>query len=290
MSALRLPALANRLLEKQQVVCWFSSQQLLLTWDNKKQQLPLTSEAGFAAGQISDEQQAVTTLTEVLAKEGLHSNKPLAQYTATVFVSSASSPLERAIIKRVFHKAGFNKVSLIAYATALRAFAERQQLHTGVGFYFGYDISEGLVFADDQQAVFSLDYNLSDVQVSLQQLLRETQQLEISTATAQKIYASLAKPAQQANQAVRGRNIQTQQVETRMLTAKDLEKINHFFHTKLRQELQLLTSAALYQATSPEHWLVVGDGFLGNFVQQEYQAKTMLLKSEVELIQGVRWF
>jgi len=293
MKLFRLPRFAqqftSQLFDKKQCVCWFSSQQLFLLWDGKKRQLPLNTQAGFAAGQINDEQQAVNTLAQILEKEGLHGGGPLAQHSATVFIATGSSPLERSITRRVFQKAGFSKVSLVAYATAIRAFAQRQDIQAGVGCYFGDDLSEAVIFSPDEQATFNLEYSLGTVRVALQRLLREKQQLEISAESARKLYLSLGKKNPAAKHVIRGRNIQTQQVETRTLSNQDLGAIDSFFQTQLRQELQVVTAAALFETINPDHWIVVGDGFINDFVQQTYQAKTVFLRSAVEMIQGVQW-
>lgn len=289
MKLFNLPLSINRFLEKKQFVFWFSSTQLFFSWDKKKKQISLNTDAGFLAGQIADEQQAVRTLTEALTKEGINSDHPLAKHTATVFVTTASSPLERDITRRVFKKAGFVKVSLVTYATALKSFAERQNIHTGVGFYFGSDVSEAIVFSPKEQAAFSLNYSLMDIQSDLRQLLRERQRIEVSLQAARKLYLSLGKNNQSTIHNIRGRNIQTQQVETRTLVGSDLEKIRAFFQTKLVEELRVLIFSSLFEEINPDHWVVVGDGFLNDFVQQKYQAKTLFLKSEIEMIQGVEW-
>jgi hypothetical protein len=287
MKNLKLPKFVSALFHQERVVFWFSSREIFLSWDKRKKQLDLPANSGFADSQIADVDQAAATIAQVLAAEGIVVNQPLGLHKATIFISTASSPLERKLIKQTFKKAGFQRLSLIAYSTALRSFAERQAIRSGIGFYFGHDLSEAMVFSPEEQQSFAVDYSSLLVKQDLQHFLRENYRLETSSEVAAKVYEALAKS--DTAQAVRGRNIQTQQLETKTLSAAELEKIASFFKTKLRQELQVLINSSLFQHHQPDQWVIVGDPFLNKFVQQTYQAKTLFLHSELEMIQGVEW-
>ena len=199
----QLTSKVTGLFPKQQVVFWFSSRELLVSYQQRKKRITLDKNSGFALGQINDQAQAVSTISEVLHQAKLLGDNPLKQLTATVFVSSTSSPLERSIIKKTFRQAGLSKVSLVTYATALRSFASRQNMQAGVGIYVGQDLGEALVFSPQDQAVFSLDYSLQQVVQELQSLLREQQKLEVSLEAAMELYLALAK--QPSNYTIRGR-------------------------------------------------------------------------------------
>lgn len=286
---MRLPKVMDRFFAKTHLTCWFSSQELLLSWDKKKKRVPLTSAAGFSGGQIYQFDAAVATLTQVCEQEGIRVSDPLTLHAATVFVASASSPLEREIVRLVWQKAGFQKVSLVSYATALRTFAQRQALQAGAGIYVGSDVSEGIVFSPENQAVVPLHFSLLETQQDVAQLLRTTQKMEVSPEMARQIYAALGKRKEPTAQVVRGRSIQSQQVETRTFSATDMGKIAEVFREKLTHELEPLTTLPLFTVVNPTHWVVVGDAFLNDFVQEMYQAETVFLHSEFDIIQGVQW-
>lgn len=289
MQGSRLPKVMDRFFAKEHLTCWFSSRELLLSWDKKKKRVTLTAAAGFSGGQIHDFDLAVATLSQVCQQEGIRIGEPMTRSAATVFVSATSSPLERSLIRRVFQKAGFRKVSLVSYATALRSFAERQALHTGVGIYVGNDVSEGLVFSPENQVISLFHYSLLDTQQDVTKFLRENQKIEVSPEAARQLYSALGKKKEQTAQVVRGRNIQNQQIETRTLTAAEMEKLSQFFREKLGRELQPLISMPLFAAANPSHWVIVGDAFLNYSVQELYQAETLFLHSEFDVIQGVQW-
>lgn len=285
----RLPKAVDRFFAREHVTCWFSSQELLLSWDKKKKRVPLTSAAGFSGGQIDRFDEAAATLEQVCQQEGIRVGEPLTLVAVTVFVTSNSSPLERELVRRVFQKAGFRKVSLVSYATALRSFAERQALHTGVGIYVGTDVSEGMVFSPENQVTLLFHYSLLDTQQEVISFLRENQKIEVSAETARQLYSALGKKKDLAPQVIRGRNIQNQQVETRTLPAGELAKLSQLLRDRLKTELQPLVGTPLFAAANPSHWVVIGDGFLNQAVAELYQAETVFLHSEFDVIQGVTW-
>jgi actin-like ATPase involved in cell morphogenesis len=289
MKPFRLPKAVSALFTHTQAAFWFSSRQLLVLWEKKKKRFQLALEAGFAAGQISNFDQAVTTLGRLCAEAGLQLSQPLTLQTAVVFVATDSSPLERSIVKRVWQKTGFQKVSLVSYATALRAFAQRQAIRTGVGLYIGFDVSEGVVFSPDDQAGVPLGCSLYESAKLMQLLLRERTQLEVSLETAQGLYEGLGKASAVGAQAVRGRNIQTQQIETQTLTSSTISTLKEFFEQRLASALKTLLTSSLFATVYPHHWVVVGDPLLNQLVQTRYQANTVFLHSEFELTQGVQW-
>jgi hypothetical protein len=289
MKPFRLPKAVSALFTQHQAAFWFSSRQLLVMWEKKKKRFQLALEAGFAAGQISNFDQAVATLGRLCAQAGIKLSQPLSLQTAVVFVATDSSPLERSIVKRVWQKTGFQKVSLVSYATALRAFAQRQAIRTGVGLYVGFDVGEGVVFSPDDQAGVPFGCSLHESAKLMQLQLRERAQLEVSLETAQALYEGLGKALAASAQMVRGRNIQTQQIETQTLTGSTINELKDFFEQILVTALKPLLAASLFATVDPHHWVVVGDPLLNQLVQTKYQANTVFLHSEFELTQGVQW-
>ena len=193
MQVFGLSKLVGAFFSSEQAVFWFSSQEILMAWQKRKKRLPLTAQSGFAHGQIDHVEWAVRTVTGLCEQEGIQVNQPFAFHTAVVFVATASSPVERKITRRVFQKAGFQKVTLISYATALRAFAQRQAIHTGVGLYVGTDVSEQVVFSPKDQEGMPLKHSLLEASHDIQLLLREELKLEISPETARELYALLGR-------------------------------------------------------------------------------------------------
>lgn len=289
MKRLRVPAFIENVLSQEHVVCWFSSRELFLSWEKKKKQVPLTGESGFSGGQIHNFDQAVATVEQALSKEEKDGSKSLKIRTLTVFVATASSPLERSLVRRVFQKAGFQKISLVSYATALRAFAERQTVRTGVGVYQGYDAGEAMVFDPESQATVALSGSLSEHSQLLVQYVREHHGLEISFETAEKLYAFLGKKTEPGSFAVRGRALKNQQVETHTLSAAHTGALLAFFEHIFSQELLPLVTHSVFQSISPKQWVVVGDALLNRWVQTTHQAESIFLRSESEMIQGVQW-
>lgn len=289
MKLFQLPKLVSAFFSQEQAVFWFSSQEMLLVWQKKKKRLPLTAEAGFARGQVNHFDWAVATVTRLCEQENIRTTHPFSFHAAVVFVSTASSPVERKIIRRVFQKAGFQKVTLVLYATAMRAFAQRQAIRTGLGIYVGNDVSEGIVFSPKDQAGMSLKHSLLEASQEIQLLLREEQKLEVSLETARGLYELMGRRKEINTHVMRGRSIQTQQVETRTLKQSVIETTRAFFQQKLLRELQPLLTTPLFAETQPNHWVIIGDALLNQLVQDEYQVNTVYLHSEFELIQGVQW-
>jgi actin-like ATPase involved in cell morphogenesis len=285
----RLPKALSSFLTVQQSTFWFSSQEVLVLWQNQKQRFPLPESAGFSGGQVSDFQQAAETLSRICEEAGMAARHPLALQTATVFVATGSSPLERKIVKRVFQKAGFQRVTLVSYATALRAFAQRQAIRSGVGLYVGNDVSEAAVFSPADQDGVSLEHSLHAAAEKIQFFLREKHKIEVSVQAAQQLYGQLGRKESLSSHTLRGRSIAQQQVETITLKSADLQTLTTLFRQHLAQELLLLLARPLFRKIQPQHWVVVGDPLLNLFVQQEYKANTVFLQSEFELIQGVKW-
>lgn len=289
MKVFHLPEKMKSLFAQEQAVFWFSSQELFFWWDKKKKKIPLPHNSGFLGGQVADLSTASETITYVCQQEGLSGSSFLSLRKATVFISAASSPLERQIVRRAFQSAGFQKISLVAYTTALRAFAERQAIRSGAGVYIGNDVSEAVVFSPNDQQLFSLSYSLSVAHAECQRLLRQTQQLEISMETAEKLYSTLGKKKEKMTFPIRGRNIQTNQIETRSLATKDMMVFVSHFEKKLAHELTTLTASPLFGTLNPDHWVIVGDELLNAIVQEKHATETVFLASEQEMIQGVQW-
>lgn len=289
MQVFRFPEKIRSLFRQERAVFWFSSQELLFWWEKKKKRISLAENSGFSGGQVADVDAATATIARVCEQEGLPAHSFFSVRKATVFIPTESSPLERRVIRRVFQTAGFQKISLVAYTTAIRAFAQRQAIRSGVGIYVGSDVSEGIVFSSKDQQLFSLSHSLSAASTECQRLLREAQQLEVSAETAGKLYAALGKKKEKTAYPIRGRNIQTNQVETRSLTAKDCIALADFFEKKFDQELAPLTASSLFETISPDRWVIIGDELLKTHVQETYTAETVFLSSEQEMIQGVQW-
>lgn len=289
MKLFRLPPVVKKFLSQEHVTCWFSSRELLLSWEKKKKQISLTSDSGFSGGQIHDFERAVATLIRVLAEEGATVGDPLVLRTVTVFVSSVSSPLERDLVRRVFQKVGFLKVSLVSYATAVRSFAQRQSFKSGVGIYVGHDVSEGTIFSPEHQVTVPLHSSLIEHQHAIMQYVREHHSLEISPEAAFQLYETLGKKVDPGSHILRGRALQSQQVETKTLTAAQMQTLADFFRARLGRDLQPLTTSSLWSAVSPDSWVIVGDAFLNRCVQEIYQTETVFLRSEFDMIQGVTW-
>lgn len=284
----RLPA-KDRLFHQTHLVCWFSSQALLLSWDTKKQKLPLTAQSGFSGGQIEHVDRAVATLTQALADHLSDTRAPLAVRTATVFVASMSSPLERQLVRRVFQKTGFQKITLVSYATAVRTFAHRQNLQSGIGIYVGADVAEIELFSPENQTTLSLDLSLSTMQHAVAKWLQEETQLEVSAQGALTLYQAVGKKKEPAAQTVRGRNSKKGQVETRTLSATQVGVLREVLRKKIAHELQEAVVLPLFSEVSSQRWIVVGDGFVSHSVEELFQAETLFLPSEFELTQGVTW-
>ena len=289
MKLFRLPKAFSAFFSQEKVTFWFSSQELLVVWGRQKKRFPLTNEAGFAHGQVSNFDQAVASLTQICEQEGIRTAAPLAFHTATVFVATGSSPLERRIVRQVFQKTGFQRVNLVSYATAIRAFAQRQAIRTGVGLYVGNDVGEGVVFTPTDQEGISFNHALISAGREIQFFLREDQKIEVSLETAQQLYTALGKKKEPGTYIVRGRDIQTQQIETKTMNIAAISKIRDFFAQKLIREVRPLMTLPLFTQANPNHWVIVGDALLNQIVQTEYQVNTVFLHSELELIQGVQW-
>ncbi|HCR81624.1 MAG: hypothetical protein UX28_C0003G0105 [Candidatus Pacebacteria bacterium GW2011_GWA1_46_10] len=289
MKLLRVPKFITAFFSQEQAVFWFSSQELLFIWRKKKRRLLLTHHAGFTHGQVSDFHEAVTTITSTGEQEGLTTTQPFVFRAAVVFVATDSSPLERKVVREVFQKAGFQKVTLVSYATAMRAFGERQAIHTGLGLYVGSDVGEGVVFSPQDQAGVVLAHSLLAADHEIQLFLREEGKIEVSLETARELYQLMGRRKEIQSHVVRGRSIQTQQVTTLALKASMVETLREFFTQQLMRELQPLMALPLFVQAQPNHWVVIGDAFLNQLVQEKYQVNTVYLHSEFELIGGVQW-
>jgi actin-like ATPase involved in cell morphogenesis len=249
--------------------------------------LPIDS--GFAKGQVADLEKAAGTVMDLVSSTAFKKTGPLAWHSATVFVPTMSSPLERKIIKNTWQRAGFQKVNLVSYATALRSFAERQTMRAGVGLYLGDDLSEAVLFTTKDQVTLSFAYQKSAVAQIMQNFLHREVSLQISQETVDKLYQALGQNPDLKAMVVRGKNIQDQQVVSVSLTDKQLALIAKLLRQSLSRAWLQLTSHQLFVNENIDQCLVVGDAFAYHFVQEQAAAQTLFLHSELELIQGVQW-
>lgn len=274
---------------KTQSTWWFSSQELWVAWGKRKQRLALPANSGFSEGQIASITPAVATVTAAAEAANLPISQPLASQAATVFVSAHSSPVDRRLTREVFQKVGFSQVNLVAYTTALHAFAQRQAIRIGVGIYVGSDLSEGLAFSPKDQETFQLDHSFGQIETGLKALLREQHQLEITSASARQLYLQFGKRGELETYVVRGRNVKDSQITTLTLKTKALSALRQWCGKQITDKLNQALSGPLFTAAEPNHWVIVGDAFLNKMAQETYQANTIFLQSEFELIQGVQW-
>lgn len=274
---------------KRQVTIWYSSQELFFAWDGQKRHLPLTSESGFAAGQISQVDQAVATLTDMVKEINHGQSSPFSLLAATVFLPTSSSPLEKKITRQVFSQAGFQTVNLMSYLTALTTFAQRQSIRVGAGVYVSPDLSEGFVYSPQEQESIVLHHSLLKSAQLVKELIGEQIKLEISTATAQQLYLKIGRQNAAFSQVIRGRSTTDQQVATKHLSEKIIGDLRMNLEREVDGALKPLLSLPLLVSANPQHWLIVGDGLVNQVLQAKYQLNTVFLQSAPEVIQGVQW-
>ncbi|HEX9817352.1 MAG TPA: hypothetical protein VGA89_00430 [Patescibacteria group bacterium] len=285
---LKLSKLGNNFFKQKHGVFWFSSRELVMIWQNKKKRYPLPIPAGFATGQVADLNQAADTIAKLCYSTDPKSTSPFSVQSATVFVASVSSPLERQITRKAFQQAGFQKVNLLTYSTALKTFAARQAIHTGVGLYIGWDVSEAVVFTASDQQSFTFNWQKADQEQEIAEFLQLEHSLAISPLMVSRLYQAIGQNIKLQSFSVRGKSLQTQQVMTLTLTSEQLKTLRARLETNLKRAWRQLTINQLFTTTALSAWLVVGDPFVYHFIQEQAE-KSLFLHSELELIQGVQW-
>ncbi|OGJ37208.1 MAG: hypothetical protein A2383_03280 [Candidatus Pacebacteria bacterium RIFOXYB1_FULL_39_46] len=285
-----LPKIKSSIFEKEHGVFWFSSKELLLIWDKKKKSLFLPVGSGFADGQVADVDVAAHTVIKLCEMIGLSAASFFIWQSATVFVPTLSSPLERKIIKQVFQKAGFQKINLVTFATALKTFAQRQAIREGVGLYLGDDVSEAVIFSQQEQLSLNFDYLKKSAYQTIRELLQSEVALTVSQDSVAKLYQALGQNLEIQSFVLRGKNIQNQQVVTLSLSRKQLKTIIDLLQKNLELAWRRLTANNLFTNHNLDQWLVVGDAFVYHFMQKQQVAQVLFLHSELEIIQGVEWF
>ncbi|MFH2118400.1 MAG: hypothetical protein ABII10_01540 [Candidatus Paceibacterota bacterium] len=284
-----LPRIKLPTFKKEHGVFWFSSKELLLIWNEKKKRLSLPVGSGFADGQVADLDAATNTIIKLCEIIGLKTAGSLTWQSATVFAPTLSSPLERKIIKQAFQKAGFQKINLVTFATALKTFSQRQAMYEGVGLYLGEDVSEAVLFSQQEQLSLSFNYLKKTAYQVIQESLQNEASLTVSQETVIKLYEALGQNPDIQSFVLRGKNIRNQQVATLALTKGQLRGIADLLQKNLELAWHQLTSNNLFTDHNLDQWLVVGDAFVYHFIQERTVSQTLFLHSELEIIQGVRW-
>jgi hypothetical protein len=269
-------------------VFWFSSRELILVRGNKKKHLALAANSGFADGQVADLGPAVANIKRLYLAAGLKTTSPLDRHSATVFVPTDSSPLERQIIRQAFGQADFQKTNLLDIATALKTFASRQAVNTGVGLYLGQDLSEAVAFTATDQQSFTFNFKKTALKHRMIEFIQNENSLAVSWEMIDKLYETLGQNPELSSYVVRGKNIRDQQVMTLTLSGQQLAAIKALLQQNLKQAWRQLLANKIFTTESLDLWLVVGDPFVYQFMQHQVD-KILFLHSELELIQGVQW-
>jgi len=279
---------AQKTAANNQSLFWLSGNQLKLVTDNKRSTHQLTADSGFSANKIADFSLALTTLKNLCQTSGLKFDNLWFRNKAIVFIPTDSSPLEKKLFKQLFNQLGFNQLELRKYETAFRAFLAKQDYEKGCFVYVGQEVSEIGVFASNYQQSFNIYYSLQEAIEETIYFFREKHLLELSNKGAYKLYQELGLQGEKFSLVVRGRNSRNKELQTASFMFKDVEPLYSFLQKKINQEIDSVRQNNLFKQFVPDKWVVLGDDFFQANLEKMGE-KTLQLKSEFDLMQGIEW-
>jgi len=288
MKRLALPgSVLNSFKAGKQTLFWLNGQ-IINVVGNKRHSHKFATQTGFLANKVADYELALKTIKKVCRESGLDFGNFFNKNKAILFVATDSSPLEKTILSNLFKEVGFNEVELRPYETAFGAFLVKQNYDKGSFVYVGKETSEIGVFADNAQRSFVVYYSLADAVTETIYFFRERHALELAENVALNLYQELGAQGEKFSLVVRGRSSRNKELQTVSLLFKDVEPLYSFLQKQVIKEIESVRQDNVFKQINPDRWMVLGDEFFKRCLDLLGE-KTLQLKSEFDLMQGVEW-
>ena len=271
-----------------QTLFWINGQNIFVITGKKRKTHQFNSETGFIEGKIADSSQALVTLKKICRDSEIDFGNLLVRNKAIIFIPTNTSPLEKDIFNKLFKSVGFFNVELLNYATAFQAFLAKQEYEKGSFVYVGQEASEVGVFDKNNQQSFVIYYSLKDAIDETVYFFREKHLFELSTRVAFDLYQEMGVQGEKFSLVVRGRNSRNKELQTMSFTFKDVEPLFSSLHRKITKEVDSVMQNNLFKQISPDKWVILGDDFFKRNLDSLGE-KSLKLKTEFDLMQGVEW-
>lgn len=289
MRKLAIPKVFNSNVDRHsQTLFWINGQSIFVVAGKKRHTHKLTSVTGFKESKVDDFELAFKTIKRVCKDNNINVGGLFSKNKAIVFIPTESSPIEKSLIKDVFQKVGFLNVDLLKYETAFRAFLAKQDYEGSTFVYVGNELSEIGVFDKSVQQSFVIYFSLKEAIEEVVHFFREKHLFELSEDVALNVYQELGIQGDKFSLVVRGRSSRTQELQTNSFSFKDLEPLFSFLQKKIAKELDSVIQNNIFKQIAPDRWVILGDDFFKRYLNT-FGEKSLKLKSEFDLMQGVEW-
>jgi hypothetical protein len=274
--------------KQSQTLFWINGRSIFVVAGKKRKTHRFITNNGFKDGRIADFSKSLKTIQGICQENSLKIGNPLVKNKAIVFIPTDSSPLEQSIFKKLFRRVGFFDIELRKYETAFHAFLAKQAYEKGVFAYIGQEISEIGVFSNQLQQSFIIYYSLKEAIEETSYFFREQHLFELSADVALDLYQEMGRQGEKFSLVVRGRNSRNQELQTSTFSFKDVEPLFSFLQKKAMKEIDSVIQNNSFKMINPDRWIILGDDFFKNCLDSSKE-KSLKLKSEFDLMQGVEW-
>ncbi|MFZ5437646.1 MAG: hypothetical protein ACOZAK_01145 [Patescibacteria group bacterium] len=271
-----------------QTLFWINGQSILVVTAKKRKVHQFNTATGFIENKVADFTQALASIKKICRENNIDFGNLLVRNKAIIFIPTNSSPLERELFTKLFKQAGFFGVELINYATAFRAFLAKQDLDKGSFVYIGQEISEIGVFDRAAQQSFIVYYSLREAIDETIYFFREKHLFELAEKVAFALYQEIGNQGEKFSLVVRGRNSRTKDLQTMSFLFKDVEPLASSLQRKITKELDSIVQNNLFKQIGADKWVILGDDFFKKSLDHLGE-KSLRLKTEFDLMQGVEW-
>lgn len=271
-----------------QTLFWINGQNILVVTAKKRKVHQFNTATGFIENKVADFTQALVSIKKICRENNIDFGNLLVRNKAIIFIPTNSSPLERELFTKLFKQVGFFSVELINYATAFRAFLAKQDLDKGNFVYIGQEISEIGVFDRAAQQSFIVYYSLKEAIDETVYFFREKHLFELAEKVAVALYQEIGNQGEKFSLVVRGRNSRTKDLQTTSFLFKDVEPLAGSLQRKITKELDSIVQNNLFKQIGADKWVILGDDFFKKSLDHLGE-KSLRLKTEFDLMQGVEW-
>jgi actin-like ATPase involved in cell morphogenesis len=274
--------------KEKQTLFWINGQSIFVVAGKKRHTHKFTSPTGFKEGKVDDFDLAYKTIKGICKDDSLKIGGLFSKNKVTIFIPTDSAPIEKNLVKDLFKKVGFFDVDLLKYETAFRAFLAKQDYENATFVYVGHELAEIGVFGKSSQQSFIIYFSLKEAIEEIIYFFREKHLFELSEDVALNIYQELGQQGDKFSLVIRGRSSRTQELQTNPFSFKDLEPLFSFLQKKIAKEMDSIIQNNLFKQIAPDKWVVLGDDFFKRYLDT-FGEKSLKLKSEFDLMQGVKW-